>query len=104
MLISTSCHHNLMNNQGQRKMTTKVADSEGRLAVLYEAHEDSQFDEETADVSLNCFGELAIVPVGFIIDVQAAKGAYNTISTKVEGGKIRACRKINRGMSFHYQI
>ena len=54
-------------------MTTKVADTEGRLAVLYGAHAGGQFDEETEDVSLNCFGELAIVPVGFIIDVQAAR-------------------------------
>ena len=98
-----------MHNKQEERMRASVTDNTGRVIVCYGASAaykgDGQFNEEKGDISLNCFGELAIVPVGYNgIQMQTNKRAYNDHSTKVED-EFRACRKINRGnTSFHYQI
>ena len=71
-------------------MRTSVTNNTVRVVVWYGAsaayEKDDQFNEEKGDVSLNCFRELAIVPVGIYngIQMQANEGAYNDHSTKVE--------------------
>ena len=85
----------MSNNQGQKMM--KVTNSGEERLIVHGAHASGQFNDETEANLLNCFRELAIGQVGCDINVHAAMSVYSDKVEEVD--TIRACRKINRGMS-----